>query len=38
MVLRLQNLKIHSDQDDCDYTFNALVDFEIDPQQNYGYQ
>ena len=30
MVLRLQNLKIHSDQDDCDYTFNALVDFEID--------
>ncbi len=31
ITLSLQNLKIHSDQNDCDYTFNALVDFEIDP-------
>ena len=31
ITLSLQDLKIHSDQDDCDYTFNALVDFEVDP-------
>lgn len=33
ITLSLQDLKIHSDQDDCDYTFNALVDFEVDPNR-----